>query len=235
MIWSDAENTCGNPAPVVDAETGTIFLLSTWNLGTDREPQIIDLESDDTRRVYLLSSTDEGETWSEPEEITGDVKLPEWTWYATGPGSGIQLTKGAHAGRLMGACDHIEAETKHYYSHVIFSDDHGQTWQLGGSTPQYFVNESEVAELEDGSLLLNMRNYARDERHRKISRSFDGGMTWTDLQSESASSTRPDRTRTTRTRASRSGGWRWRSWNRRLDRTSDSASGMPALHGASIG
>ena len=184
VVWSDDENTSGNPAPVVDAETGTIFLLSTWNLGTDREAQIIDLESEDTRRVYLLSSNDNGETWSKPEEITSAVKLPEWTWYATGPGSGLQLTRGPHAGRLMVACDHIEAETKHYYSHVIYSDDHGETWQLGGSTPQHFVNESEVAELEDGSLLLNMRNYAQDERHRKISHSFDSGLTWTDLQSD---------------------------------------------------
>ena len=185
VVWSDGENTSGNPAPVVDAESGTIFLLSTWNLGVDREPQIIDLESEDTRRIFVLSSTDDGHTWSEPEEITADVKLPNWTWYATGPGSGIQLTRGEHVGRLMIACDHIEAETKHYYSHVIYSDDRGKTWQLGGSTPQHFVNESEVAELEDGSLLLNMRNYAKGEKHRKISRSSDGGLTWSDLQSDS--------------------------------------------------
>ena len=184
VVWDDGENTAGNPAPVVDAETGTIFLLSTGNLGVDREPQIISQESEDTRRVYVLSSADNGQTWSAPREITENVKLPEWTWYATGPGSGIQLTRGEHAGRLMIACDHIEAVTEHYYSHVIYSDDHGETWQLGGSTPQHFVNESEVAELEDGSLLLNMRNYAQDERHRKVSHSSDGGHTWTDLRSD---------------------------------------------------
>lgn len=185
VIWDSGENTSGNPAPVVDAETGTIFLLSTWNLGEDREPEIIDLTSTDTRRIFVLSSTDNGETWSEAKEITNDVKQPDWTWYATGPGSGVQLTRGPHAGRLMIACDHIEANTKHYYSHVIYSDDHGATWRLGGSTPQHFVNESEVAELEDGSLLLNMRNYAEGEKHRKISQSNDGGATWSDLQSDS--------------------------------------------------
>lgn len=185
VVWDSGENTSGNPAPVLDTETGTIFLLSTWNRGEDREPQIIDQTSVDTRRVYVLSSVDNGKTWSEPKEITQDVKLPNWTWYATGPGSGIQLTRGAHAGRLVIACDHIEADTKHYYSHVIYSDDHGATWQLGGTTPQYFVNESEVAELEDGSLLLNMRNYAPEERHRKIAHSTDGGATWSDLKSDS--------------------------------------------------
>ena len=184
VVWSDGENTSGNPAPVVDAATGTIFLLSTWNLGVDREPQIIEQSSKDTRRIFLLSSTNNGHSWSTPEEITDDVKLPNWTWYATGPGSGIQLTKGENAGRLMIACDHIEAETEHYYSHVIYSDDQGKTWQLGGSTPQHYVNESEVAELEDGSLLLNMRNYAKGEKHRKISHSYDGGLSWSDLQSD---------------------------------------------------
>ncbi|MEM8484263.1 MAG: sialidase family protein [Bacteroidota bacterium] len=184
VVWDSGENTSGNPAPVLDAQTGTIHLLSTWNRGEDREPAIIDQTSVDTRRIYVMSSSDDGISWSSPKEITTDVKLPNWTWYATGPGSGIQLTRGPHAGRMVIACDHIEAETKHYYSHVIYSDDNGATWQLGGSTPQHYVNESEVAELEDGSLLLNMRNYAPEERHRKISSSTDGGATWSDLESD---------------------------------------------------
>ena len=184
VVWSDSTNTSGNPAPVVDQETGKIFLLSTWNLGTDREPEIIDQASTDTRRVFVLSSSDDGLTWSDPEEITSTVKKPDWTWYATGPGSGIQLSTGPHAGRLMVACDHIEAGTKHYYSHVIYSDDNGETWQLGGRTPQHQVNESEVVQLADGRLLLNMRNYAPDERHRKITFSDDGGLTWSDIQSD---------------------------------------------------
>jgi len=185
LIWDAGPNTAGNPAPVVDAETGMIFLLSTWNLGTDREPQIIDHTSTDTRRVFVLSSDDSGVNWSAPVEITSSVKQPDWTWYATGPGSGTQLTRAPHKGRLMVACDHIEADTRHYYSHVIYSDDHGATWKLGGSTPQHEVNESEVAELSDGRLLLNMRNYAPGERYRKTSLSSDGGLTWSDPVADS--------------------------------------------------
>jgi sialidase-1 len=62
------------------------------------------------------------------------VKKEDWTWYATGPGSGVQIEHGVHHGRLVIPCDHIEAGSKQYYSHVIYSDDHGKNWRLGGTT-----------------------------------------------------------------------------------------------------
>lgn len=178
VVWDDGPNTCGNPCPVVDQHTGTIWLLLTHNLGEDHEPQIINRTSKGTRTVWLSHSNDDGVTWSPPREITRSTKRPEWTWYATGPGAGIQLCYGPHRGRLIVPCDHIEAETRHYYSHVIYSDDHGRTWQLGGRTPQAGVNECEVAELTGGRLLLNMRNYDRSRPLRRISISEDGGATW---------------------------------------------------------
>lgn len=178
IIRDDEENTCGNPAPVVDKATGTIFLLSTWNLGADRESQIIDQTSQDTRRVFIMQSDNEGRTWSEPQEITQKVKKADWTWYATGPGSGIQIEHAVYKDRLVIPCDHIKADTKHYYSHIIYSDDHGSSWHLGGSTPEHQVNECQVVELTDGTLLLNMRNYDRSKRMRQIATSQDGGITW---------------------------------------------------------
>ena len=178
VVWDDSSNTCGNPAPVLHLKTGRIVMLTTWNLGIDREPAIIDQTSMDTRRVFLLSSEDQGRSWSPPQEITGDTKQENWTWYATGPGSGIQLKHPPHVGRLVVACDHIEAGSKKYFSHIIFSDDGGVRWQLGGSTPDDQVNECEVAELRDGRLLLNMRNYDRNQQQRQIAYSEDGGMTW---------------------------------------------------------
>ncbi len=165
---------------MVDEESGTIWLLSTWNRGDDHEDQIIHQQSKDTRRIFWMSSGDEGISWSKPEEITTNVKKKNWTWYATGPGSGIQIKHGAHSGRLVTACDHIEAGTQHYYSHVIFSDDHGKTWHLGGSSPNHMVNECEVIELTDGRLMLNMRNYNRSNKRRQIAFSRDAGETWTE-------------------------------------------------------
>jgi sialidase-1 len=180
VVWEDGLNTCGNPCPVVDQETGTIWLLMTWNRGEDRESQIIAQTSKDTRRVFVTSSTDDGASWATPREITAAVKPQNWTWYATGPGAGIQIERGPHKGRLVIPCDHIEAGTKHYYSHAIYSDDHGRTWAFGGSTPQPQVNECEVVELTENRLLLNMRNYDPKQRVRQRATSFDGGLTWAD-------------------------------------------------------
>lgn len=180
IVWNDADNTCGNPAPVVDQKTGKIILLSTWNLGADHEPMIINQISKNTRRIYVMNSIDDGRSWSTAKDITNDVKLPNWTWYATGPVNGIQIQKGKYKGRLIIPCDHIEAGTKKYFSHTIHSDDGGDNWELGGSTPTDQVNESTIAELDKGRLLLNMRNY-NQQRVRQTSISTTGGESWSSL------------------------------------------------------
>jgi sialidase-1 len=181
VIRDDGMNVCGNPAPVQDMVTGKIFLLSTWNLGSDSEPEIIKCTGKDTRRVFVMTSSDDGKTWSEPFEITGSVKQDNWTWYATGPCHGIQVRNGEFRNRIIIPCDHIEAVTQKYFSHIIYSDDNGITWKQGGTTPQDQVNECSVAELPDGKLMLNMRNYDRTQKTRKISLSDDGGLTWSDI------------------------------------------------------
>jgi len=173
VVWDDGPNTCGNPCPVVDRQTGTIWLLMTHNLGIDRESQIVDRTSKGTRTVWLSKSTDDGRTWSRPVEITAMTKKPDWTWYATGPGAGIQL----RTGRLVVPCDAIEGASKRYFSHVIYSDDHGATWKLGGAAGPA-VNECEVVELADGKLMLNMRNYDKRQRCRAVATSVDQGQTW---------------------------------------------------------
>jgi sialidase-1 len=178
VVWDDRDNTCGNPCVIIDCETGVVWLLMTWNRGDDSETKIIQRTSKDTRRVFACHSSDDGATWSRPVEITTDVKKGDWTWYATGPGNGIQLTHGDHKGRLVAPCDHREAKTDRYCSHVLYSDDHGRTWQLGGTAPQLGTNECAVVELTDGRLLLNMRNHGDRKNTRAVCSSPDGGMTW---------------------------------------------------------
>ncbi|MBI4663370.1 MAG: exo-alpha-sialidase [Verrucomicrobia bacterium] len=172
VLWDDGANTCGNPCPVVDRDTGTIWLLLTHNLGVDREAQIVDGTSKGSRTAWMTKSTDDGATWEKPVEITKDVKATNWTWYATGPGIGIQLKNG----RLVIPCDNKVAVTQARQSHIIYSDDHGATWKLGGVVGPN-CNESQIVELPDGALMLNMRSYQANNR-RLISISKDGGLTW---------------------------------------------------------
>jgi sialidase-1 len=176
VVWDDSANTCGNPAPVVDEATGAIVLLSTWNIGTDNEKAIKDRTGKDTRRVFVLVSSDDGRHWSAAREITGDVKKSGWTWYATGPGRGLQVSGGRHKGRLVIPCNHEEASTRSNRSHVIYSDDHGASWKLGGSA-QDSTNEATVAELSHGRLMLNMRNTGHS-RYRQIAISRNAGRSW---------------------------------------------------------
>jgi sialidase-1 len=183
VVWNDSTNTCGNPAPVVDQKTGKIILISTWNLGSDHEKDIIAGTSTNTRRVFVLGSEDDGITWSPAREITTDVKKDNWTWYATGPGKGIQVSKGKKAGRLVIPCNHIVAISKKNYSHVIYSDDTGNSWKLGGITKQDSVNESTVAELSNGRLMLNMRN-AGKKRHRQVATSKNAGKSWSSIKAD---------------------------------------------------
>ena len=80
-------------------------------------------------------------TWDPPVEITRDTKRANWTWYATGPGIGIQLRNG----RLIIPCDHAEAAGRQWFSHVIYSDDHGASWHIGGVVGPN-CNESQIVE-----------------------------------------------------------------------------------------
>ena len=140
----DARITIGNPCPVIDRDSGTIWLPFTRN----------------NTAVLVTHSTDDGKTWSNPVNITDAVKKPEWSWYATGPGVGIQLRHGKYKGRLVIPCDHkAKSDVRNVnYSHAIYSDDRGKTWKLGGTVAPH-TNECQVAELPDGTLLMNMRNY----------------------------------------------------------------------------
>src|SRR5688572_9034544 len=180
IVASEAPNTIGNPCPVVDRESGTIWLLLTRNLGHETEKEIIAGKSKDSRRVLVCSSSDDGVSWSKPLDITASTKLPDWTWYATGPGVGIQLK----SGRLLIPCDHRVLGASKYRSHVIYSDDHGKTWKLGGVVGED-VNECQAVELGDGSIMINMRSYRVNQRCRAVSISKDGGQTWSPITDDS--------------------------------------------------
>lgn len=165
--------TIGNPSPLLDRDTGTLWLPFTR----------------DNRDVFVTHSTDGGLTWAPPVDITADVKRPGWGWYATGPGVGIQLRHGPSRGRLIVPADHRERIDGRWvkHSHVFLSDDHGRTWRLGGTVAPH-TDECQVAELSDGTLVINMRNYWGTEggqpekgARRALAWSRDGGESWSPL------------------------------------------------------
>lgn len=168
VVYGEAGDiTIGNPCPVLDERTGTLWLLFCR----------------DNDHVLVTYSVDHGATWSSPYDITDTAKRPEWSWYATGPGVGIQLQHGTRAGRLVIPCDHRAPESSEWGSHVIFSDNHGATWQLGG-TVKPGANECQVAEAADGTLQLNMRMQGFHLGFRATAFSRDGGSWWSGLTHE---------------------------------------------------
>ena len=189
LVWNDDTNTCGNPCPVIDQITGRIILFMTWNLGSDHEDVIIKKESESTRIPYMAYSDDDGLTWSEPVDLAKTCKIPEWGWYATGPGVGIQLKSPEFKNRLVIPCNNSydvndESEAARdgfgYGSHVLLSDDGGVNWRMSEIiTPK--VNESQVVELSNGVLMMNMRSYHK-KGCRAVSYSNDGGETWSEVQ-----------------------------------------------------
>lgn len=163
-----------NPCAVVDRRTGTLWLLSTQNRAADKEKEITAGSSRSGITVWALKSDDDGVTWSKPIDITASVKKPEWTWYATGPGIGIQT----RSGRLVIPANHADASGVHR-SHLFYSDDGGSSWTIGAiATPG--TNESQVVELADGRLMHNMRNHPpkSSANFRIVGISADGGQTY---------------------------------------------------------
>ncbi len=189
VVTDQGTNTIGNPAPVVDPKTGDVVLLSVRN-GPVSEAQILRGEAgaEDTRRVFLQRSTDNGRTFTTPAEITATTKLENWRWYATTPGHAIALT----SGRLLVPANHsiappagstdTGAEAKYYGGHSLYSDDGGRTWQIGyvDDNPDGYlnVNESTAAQLSDGRVYFNTREHnGTAPGTRADAYSSDGGKT----------------------------------------------------------
>ena len=167
-----------NPCPVADAATGTIYCFAT--LFPDGDVPIREWEARKRYgviRTVITQSTDDGITWSTPRDITEqitDVKTD--IGKKTGPGAGIQTS----TGRLVipfGIGPELESRAM-----LVYSDDHGKTWQAGGRTKSTST-ETQVVELSDGSLRLDMRNQRPQQQPahcRYFSISRDGGQTWTE-------------------------------------------------------
>ncbi|MEV6104888.1 sialidase family protein [Streptomyces sp. NPDC051940] len=170
VVLAGNGDTRGNPAPVVDRDSGRISLLSTWNPGTD-----------DTDRVpYLQYSTDDGASWGAATNMRTVLSRPEWDrWYATGPNAGIQLANGPHAGRLVVGGNH-EGTDGRVGAHLMYSDDGGLNWRIGADDTRTGTSlkpqELSLFEKADGAVVAQARDEnGTDAGNRAFATSTDQG------------------------------------------------------------
>ena len=165
---------------VIDRDTGAVVLVydlwpeyikDTWPADYKRAPGL----GRDSVTTWVTISNDEGAAWSAPVDITAMTKKPEWTRTIHGPGRGIQM----RSGRIIIPCCENKPNGV-WWNFTIYSDDHGKTWHLSDNEVGPGVDESQLVELTDGSLFLNMRS-SRGKGCRAGATSKDGGKTWSEI------------------------------------------------------
>lgn len=167
-------NGIGDPAILYDPLTKKIFVAALWSKGNRSiAGSLPGLSPDTTGQFVLVSSNDDGITWSAPYSITPQIKNPAWHLFFNGPGSGITMQDG----KLVFAAQYWN-ETKTPFSTIIYSDDQGTSWKGKISGPKSNTTESQVVETIAGTLMLNMRDNRGS--FRSIATTNNMGTTWTE-------------------------------------------------------
>ena len=183
---------------LVDKNTGDIYVAGLWMHGLlDKDGKWIEgLDESstvwthqwkgkgsqpgtglkETCQFMIAKSTDDGLSWSFPDNITAKTKHPEWWLFAPAPGQGITLKDGTLVFPTQG-----RDEKGLPFSNITYSKDHGKTWVTSNSAYQD-VTECSVVQLNDGALMLNMRDN-RNRGHkevngRRICTTTDLGASW---------------------------------------------------------
>jgi len=170
LVHGEGTDAVMNPVAVVDQATRTVFLACcNTNRGTRGEH----------RRHLLLHSRDDGLTWSAAEDMGARIAGYDDT-FVPGPGCGIQTRSGRLIIPGYTSPETIDAKGETgFRSRVLYSDDHGQGWSLGRPVAAD-TNESQIVELADGRLMLNMRQ-GTGQSCRAVALSTDGGESWGDV------------------------------------------------------
>ena len=174
-----AQNGCGDPAILVDKQTGTIWIVAAWTHGmgwnrawTNSMPG---MDKEHTAQLILVKSDDDGKTWSAPINVTEQMKDPSWYFFFQGPGSGISMDDGT----LVFASQYI-GKDRIPNAGIMYSKDHGKTWKVSKHA-RTNTTESQVAEIAPGVLMLNMRDNRGGSR--AVSTTTDMGETWKEHES----------------------------------------------------
>ena len=171
-----AQNGVGDPSILVDTKTNTVWVVAAWThgMGNGRAwwNSLPGMTPDETAQLMLVKSEDDGRTWSEPINITRQVKDPSWYFLLQGPGRGITM----HDGTLVFPIQFIDS-TRIPNAGIMYSQDRGATWHLHNHA-RTNTTEAQVAEVEPGVLMLNMRDNRGGSR--AVSTTRDLGRTWTE-------------------------------------------------------
>ncbi len=175
-VWGHLEDDHAgwkDPAPVVDEATGRLFYFMNTN------------ESE--KRLFYMTSDDNGYTWSDPIRVPDSLLRPEWKRWRNNPGPAIQLKVGKYKHRML-IPGHIVTHEDRHFSVVWFSDDHGESWQVSETAVQG-SDEVSIIELSDGRVLMNIRSHGEldpglDPAYRNFMYSDNGGESWYGLETK---------------------------------------------------
>lgn len=174
-----AQNGVGDPSILVDTKTNTIWIVAAWTHGMGNQrawwssQQGMDVNH--TAQLVLVKSTDDGKNWSEPINITEQVKHPEWYFLLQGPGRGITMEDGT----LVFPIQYI-GKDRIPNAGIMYSKDRGETWTIHNHA-RTNTTEAQVAEVVPGTLMLNMRDNRGGSR--AVYTTSDLGMTWKEHES----------------------------------------------------
>lgn len=162
--------TYGDPAVVLDKKTGNLICMFVGDQG------LWNATPYNRQGIYVSKSTDNGVSWSEPVAITDQVYANHSSWYAGFAGSGHGLC--LKDGRLMFvlAIRATSATGVPLHNYAIYSDDGGDNWTLSTNAATTAGDEAKVVELEDGDILMSIRNPSKG--NRIFCKSTDRGQTW---------------------------------------------------------
>ncbi len=171
------QNGCSDPGIVVDEQTGEIFCGAMWMWGKlgkhqwDGDGSEPGYEIGKAAQFLMVSSKDDGLTWTKPENMTRKLKKAEWILIAPSPEAGITLCDGTLVLPGQG-----RDENDRRFSTLIVSRDHGTTWTVG--SPSAVGNtECQAVQLDDGSIMLNART-EKPTGLRSVYVTDDLGRTW---------------------------------------------------------